>query len=169
MIGIRKGTVYPPIETYIALKGKVGPEDMMLVVLYEKNESEGFQAFEKKMLLNNPMFTSKLETKTHSVYLFNFQMHQNDWFNFIMGKYSKLSSGLKNAIKLYYGDSTKGYMYMESYLFPQKHFDKYAELLNVDVDVLKKIGELCDGCDLEKETLVIPVDEFVILDKSRNL
>lgn len=166
MVGVRKTVAYPPVETYMALEGRVTPDDMVLVVLYKRNDSEGFIAFEKKMLTSNPMFLSKLQTETHVVYLFNFQMHQNDWFNFLLGKYSKLSASFKNAIKLYYGDNSKGYSYMESYLFPQKYFDKYSELLGVDVDILKAIGELCDGCDLEKETLKIPVEDFVVLNKS---
>jgi len=117
------------------------------------------------MLLDNPMFQEKYQTNDKYIYLFNYSMHQNDWFNFLMGKYSKLSTQLKRSIKLYYGETSVQYQYMDSYLYPQKYFDKYAELLGIEVKILKKLGELCDSWDVEKETLTIPVEQFLILDK----
>lgn len=165
-LGIKKTSNFLPVETYVCLAGKVYPEDMMLVVLYKKDESEGFKQFETKMLTGNPLFHKKHETHTHYVYLFNYELYKDDWFNFLLGKYSKLSPLLKRSIKVYYGETTKGYVYMDTYLYPEKYFDKYAELLNVDVDILKRLGELCDECDLLKETLEIPVQDFVVLDKT---
>jgi hypothetical protein len=83
-----------------------------------------------------------------------------------MGRYSKLSTVLKRAIKTYYGESSTEYDYIESYLYPEKYFEVYAKLLDVDVKMLKKIGELCDPCDLEKEKLKIPVEDLEILQKT---
>ena len=42
-------------------------------------------------------------------------------------------------------------MYIESYVFPEVYFDKYAEILGVDVELLKITGELCETYDCEKE------------------
>ena len=41
----------------------------------------------------------------------------------------------------------------------------YAKLLDVSVSTLKELGELCDPCDLEKETLKIPAEELELLKK----
>ena len=47
------------------------------------------------------------------------------------------------------------YSYLDSYLYPKEYFEEYATLLDMDVDDLRKIGELCDACDLTKENLKI--------------
>ena len=44
---------------------------------------------------------------------------------------------------------------MSSYLHPDKHFHDYAECLNIKVEVLETVGELCSIPDLDKETLTI--------------
>ena len=44
---------------------------------------------------------------------------------------------------------------MNSYLYPDKYFDDYAECLNVDIDILKVVGELCETPNIEKETLSV--------------
>jgi hypothetical protein len=82
-----------------------------------------------------------------------------------MGRYSKLSNVLKRAIKNYYGENSSEYKYIESYLFPDRYFENYAKLLDVEASVLKKVGELCDPCDLDKEKLKIPVDNLENLTK----
>jgi hypothetical protein len=99
------------------------------------------------------------------VYLFDYESYKNDWFNFILGKYSKLSNPLKKAIRLYYGENSSEFKYIESYLHPEKYFDLYAKLLNIEPAVLKQVGELCDPCNIEKETLKIPVEHLENLKK----
>ena len=44
---------------------------------------------------------------------------------------------------------------MHSYLIPEKYFSNYAELLDVEVEDLIKVGELCSKPDLEKENLIL--------------
>lgn len=165
-LNIKKSSHFSPVETYVSLEGRVFPEDMTLVVLFNKDMSTGFQVFEKKMIIENPLFSKKIETRSHFIYLFNFEMYRDDWFNFLLGKYSKLSPTLKKLIKNFYGETSRSYEYMDSYLYPEKYLQTYADLLNVDVRILKKIGELCDACDLDKENLQVPVEDFVVLDKS---
>jgi hypothetical protein len=97
--------------------------------------------------------------------VFDFHIYKNDWFNFILGKYSKLSNVLKRAIKNYYGDKSTEYKYIETFLYPEKYFSTYAKLLDVDVKLLEDTGELCDACDMEKENLKIPVEDLEILKK----
>ena len=46
---------------------------------------------------------------------------------------------------------------MESYLFPDKFFNMYANLLGTSEKLLREVGELCSKLDLERETLVAEI------------
>lgn len=155
-LGIKRTADYTPSGTYLAIEGYIGAEDVKLICTYDYKDSKKFRDFEQHMLIENPLFYDKIEMKDMIVYIFDFDIYQADWFNFILGKYSKLSTTLKKAIKNYYGQTSAEYDYMDSYLHPQDYFAEYASLLDVDIQQLKKIGELCDACDIEKETLKIP-------------
>lgn len=164
-LGIKRTTLNTPAGTYISLEGKVRPEDAKLVCSYKKDNSEKFKTFEEQMLISNPLFVEKIEIKDYNLYVFDLEIYENDYFNFLLGKYSKLSSHLKRAIKTYYGESSAEYKFIETYLYPERYFDTYAKLLEIDIEVLKKTGELCDPCDLTKETLKIPVEDLEITNK----
>jgi len=165
-LGIRRTSNIAPTGTYLSLEGKIDPEDMKLIVAFKPTDTEGFKTFETQMLLTNPLFESKLDVKDYTLYIFNFDMYKDDWFNFLLGKYSQLSVVFKRAIKAYYGETSSEYKYMETYLYPEKYHGVYAKLLDVDIDVLKKNVELCDACNLEKETLKIPIKDLELLEKT---
>ena len=82
---------------------------------------------------------------------------------FIKGKYSKISTKSKNLILNFFDKNSGNYKYIEGYLFPDAHFSNYAELLDVDFELLEKVGELCDKPDLEKETLTILINNLTEL------
>ena len=134
-------------------------------VLFLKQDKEKIQTFEEMMLISNPLFVEKIQIKDYNIYIFDLEIYQNDYFNFILGKYSKLSNVLKKAIKSYYGENSAEYKFIESYLFPEKYFEVYAKLLDINVETLVNLGELCDPCDIEKETLKIPVEDLELLKK----
>lgn len=157
-LGIKKASEFFPSGTYICLEGKYDPDDMKLLCSYKIVVSDEFRDFEEKMLISNPLYTETIHIQGYNIYVFDFQIYKNDWFNFLLGKYSKLSTVLKRAIKNYYGENSTEYKYIETYLYPEKFFDVYATLLDVDAGELKKIGELCDVWSDEKETLKIPVE-----------
>ena len=58
------------------------------------------------------------------------------------------------------GVFTDNYVYVDSYLFSEKYFSLYADLLGVDENLLKEVGELCSPPDLEKENLIAEVLEI---------
>lgn len=155
ILGIKKGSYATPIGTYIAIEGMYDADETKLICTYKHDESHEFKEFEEQMLITNPLFYNVIEIEEYKLYIFDLKLYESDWFNFILGKYSKLSSVFKRAIKSYYGEKSPEYKYMESYLFPDKYFEDYAKILAVDIDDLKAIGELCDPCNLDKETLVI--------------
>jgi hypothetical protein len=159
-LGIRKDSQFNPSGTYISLPGKYGAEDMKLIVSFRITESEDYKDFESQWLTGNPLYEEHFRVREYNIYVFDFQMYQNDWFQFITGKYSKLSMILKKAIKSYYGDKSSEYKYIDSYLFPEKYYDVYAKLLDIDAKDLKRIGELCDPWDMDRESLKIPVENL---------
>lgn len=165
-LGIKRTSNFTPTGVYLSIYDNIGPDDVKLICSYKNDTSEGFKKFEEQMLLSNPLFSHIINIGDYKLYVFDFEIYQTDWFNFLLGKYSKLSPVLKRAIKTYYGDKSSEYKYIETYLFPEKYFELYAKLLDVSVNTLKELGELCDPCDLEKETLKIPVVDLEILKKT---
>ena len=155
ILGIKKAASFTPVGTYIALEGLYTADECKLICYYKNNETKEFKDFEEQMLITNPLFYRLIDADEYKLYIFDLKIYEPDWFNFILGKYSKLSTVFKRAIKSFYGEKSPEYKYMESYLFPDKHFENYAKILAVDVEDLKIIGELCNPCDLDKEILVI--------------
>lgn len=155
-LGIKRNSPFKPKGTYISIENLIGPEDVRFICTYEKDDSEEFKEFEIDMLVKNPLFVEKIDVGNNTIaYIFDYDIYANDWFYFIMGKYSKLSNVLKKAIKAHYGANSSEYIYMDTYLYPEEYYEMYSKILDIDVDTLKKIGELCNPCDLEKETLKI--------------
>jgi hypothetical protein len=159
-LGISKNSQFTPSGTYISLPGKYGAEDLKLIVSFKHDCTQEFMDFESRMLIGNPLFEESFKIRDYVIYVFDYNVYQNDWFHFLTGKYSKLGSVLKKAIKTYYGDKSNEYKYLDSYLYPEKYYDVYAKLLDVDTKDLKLIGELCDPWDMDKETLKIPIENL---------
>lgn len=155
-LGTKKNDPFTPTGTYISIEDCIGPEEIRLICTFEKNETEEFKEFEKQILIENPLYEQKIEIENYYVYIFDFQIYENDWFSFLLGKYSKFSSMLKKAIKQYYGKNSQEYKFIDTYLYPEDHFETYSKILDVSVDDLKQIGELCNPYDETKETLKIP-------------
>ena len=164
-LGIKKESYFTPSGTYIVMFGKYGAEDMKLMVSFKVDYTAAYQDFESQMLLSNPLYLETISVGDYNIYVFDYQIYQNDWFSFLLGRYSKFSSTLKKAIKAYYGEHSSEYQYIETYLYPEKFYELYAKLLDMDVKDLKKIGELCDPWDESKETLKIPVENLETLRK----
>ena len=94
------------------------------------------------------------------VYIFNFKDLKDDYLKITKGKYSQLSNRYKQKILEFFKHHRAHHAYIESYLYPDKYFTMYSDLLNVKVEVLKEVGELCskpnfkyDSKDLTTEIL----------------
>lgn len=165
-LGIRRTGTYSPTGTYISIHGVIPPEDVRLICTFKKETSDKFNQFEQDMIIENPLFLEKITTDSDfNVYVFSLEnSYEADFFNVILGKYSRLSTPLKRAIKQYFGEKSLEYKYIETYLYPDRFFDNYSSLLGIDTDTLKRIGELCDPIDLEKECLVLPSKDLIIFE-----
>lgn len=159
-LGIKKNVKFTPIDTYISLGSLITADEMKLIVSYKHIDSEEFQTFEKEELLSNPLFNQMILIEDYNLYVFDFDKYKQDWTNFLLGKYSKLSTVLKRAIKTYYGQTSTQYQYVDTYLYPAEYYELYAKLLGVELEIIEKAAELCDPVDLEKENLKISIKDL---------
>lgn len=161
-LGIKRGSC-SPIETYAAWKGVHDLGDCKFTCLYHLRNDSEFRNFEKTKLFGNKLFFDFKETPDKkAAYTFDFSGFKTDWECFLTGKYSKMSNEHKSKIKLFYGVNSPNYAYIESFLYPEKYFGMYSEIMNVDKKILKDVGELCDKPDLDLETLDISIKSLEI-------
>lgn len=71
------------------------------------------------------------------------------------GKYSMISPASKKKLLNFFPFSHGNQVYLMSFLFPERYMETYASILDVKVDLLKRVGELCDRPDLEKERVQV--------------
>jgi hypothetical protein len=161
LLDIKRGTSVVPSETYLAWGTSYTTEDMKLICVYTRRNDQEYIQFEKNILLkHNRLCDYVIIDDTTSVFTFDFSDLKQDWYHFINGKYSKMNIDIRRKILTYFAKSSGNYAYIESYLFPDNHFKKYAELLDVPVALLKSVGELCSKPDMEKEMLMIEVADL---------
>jgi len=164
LLDIKRGTVIIPTDTYISWNTGYSPEDMKLICIYQTTNDNEYLIFEKNILLKHTRLHDYIKVdNTTSVYTFDFSDLKKDWEYFIDGKYSKMSSATKNKILNYFDRVSANYVYVEIYLFPEPHFKTYANLLDVSIELIEKVGELCSKPDLEKETLTILINNLTEL------
>lgn len=158
LLDIKRGTSVVPSETYLSWNNTVDSEDMKLVCIYHPRTDPEYVNFEKNVLLKHNRLSDYIKVDDNTlVVIFDFSDLNIDWFLFKQGKYSQMDTKLKRKILDFFDKRSGNYAYVESYLFPEKHFETYAKILEVDVDFLISIGELCTPPDLEKETLVLEI------------
>jgi len=167
LLDIRRGTQIVPSETYLSWNDVHNPEDKKLVCVYETDE-ETYAEFEKNILLKHTRLCSYNKINAQqSVFVFDFSDLGSDWNHLLYGRYSKISLELKRKIVNFFDKSSGNYVYVTSYMFPDKFFSRYAEILDIPVDILINVGELCDKPDLEKEKLLIEIANFENIKDSR--
>jgi len=163
-LSIPKTLNYNPVNTYLSWKDDIHYTDYKLLVEFDKIDDDSFRAFEKQMFFRNPLFENYFECeKNKNIYIFDYSSLKEDWDNLLIGKYSKLSNQLKDAIKNHYGVNTANWVYIKSYLYPSNYYNIYAELLTSNrkdfqqmLLLLRNLEELCDKFneDLEDCKLV---------------
>jgi len=158
LLGIRRGASVIPEITYISWEGNITPGDTKLITIYPKRADKEYLNFEKHVLVNHSRASDFIELNDKQLMItFDFSDIKEDWEHFLNGRYSQMNVKLKRSIRDFFDKNSANYVYIDSYLFPEKYFQLYADLLNVKLDLLKEVGELCSKPDLEKETLVAEV------------
>ena len=165
-LGIKKSS-YGPENTYLSIDGLITPEEMKLICVFKKSDTEKFKVFEEQQILTNPLYVKKIDAESKNIYVFDLYLYKDDWMYFMLGKYSKFSTMLRRAIRMYYGETSGEYKYLHTFLNPDEYFNKYADLLQMDVDILKNVGELCNPCNKDKETLKISLENLEVLQENQ--
>ena len=156
LLGIKRGSPVIPEETYLSWNGMHEAEDKKLICLYPKRTDDSFKLFNKNIILNHKRLHNVYDLgEDKIVYVFDFSDLNDDWNKIVNGKYSKVNPSIKNKILNFYDKNTGNYLYVKSYLYPDKYFSEYAEMLGVTESCLKKVGELCSLPDYEKECLML--------------
>ena len=168
LLGIKRGNSVIPIETYICWDGHYTSQDMRLICLYETNDSADYAKFERTILAKHTRLVDFVKNKNKSIFVFDFSDLEENWDHFLNGQYSKLNASTKNKILKFFDKNSGNYAYMYSYLMPEKHFETYADILGVNEDMLRKVGELCDKPDIDKETLVFEEADLDSLEEQIN-
>lgn len=153
LLGFKRGIKVVPSETYLAWDPFYIPEDMKLVCLYHPQESDDYKNFEENVLLKHTRLVDIKEINSNNkLFIFDFSDLDENWHYLVNGNYSKIKNSIKGDICSFFDNTSANFVYIRSYLYPNKYFNDYAECLNVDVEMLEVVGELCNKPDLEKET-----------------
>jgi hypothetical protein len=154
ILEIKRGASVTPIETYLSWETQYSLSDRKLICHYHLRDDAEFITFEKEKLLGNKLFYDFKQVEDNKgVYIFDFNSYSEDWDAIVSGKYSKLSSIYKKKVENFYGRTNSNYAYIESYMYPEKYYKMYSEMIGVKESILKEVGELCDLIDFSKETL----------------
>ena len=167
ILEIKRGSSVTPIETYISWDGQYSPKDMKLMCLYHLRDDMEFRNFEKdKLLKNKHFFDFKQVEGNKGVYVFDFSPYKKDWDKLMLSKYSQVTYPYKKKIENFYGRRDSNFAYVESFLYPEKYYAMYSEMILVTEELLREVGELCSKIDLEKETLTAKVKNLQFNPKS---
>lgn len=155
VIGIKRDTRHPFLQSYTAWKDVYNPYDQKLILTYHKKmDDESWDDYLLNQLMGSKMFNEYHEIDEYTIAV-SFDLHclEHDYRCFMEGKYSMMSRILKQKVRDYYGPDSPEWVYMESFLFPSRYTKVYSILLDVDEEHIKFTGELCDKPNLELETL----------------
>ena len=171
LLEIQKGVKYVPINTYMAWEGQYSFEDSKLMCLYQQKFTKAFAKFEEFQLLNHKYLDDYRELdKDLHLYVFDLVNYKKDIQNVIKGSYSKMRKKTKTQILDFFGDIAPISEYIESYIYPEYYHEDYANELNVNLEDIERVWELCSKPDLEKENLKIKIKELnIIKEKSISL
>jgi hypothetical protein len=158
LLGIKRGSTAVPEQTYLSWESYIKTEDVKLITIYNNRTDSEYIQFEKNILLKNPRVTDYIKLQDDkTLFTYDFTDLSDDFHNIVNGKYSKVSKDIKYKLLNHFDKYSGNRTYLETYLFPEKYFTLYAELLNVDESLIREVGELCSPPDLEKENLVAQV------------
>ncbi|MBM3160141.1 MAG: hypothetical protein FJZ66_02310 [Bacteroidetes bacterium] len=153
LLGFERGNVVPE-EVYFSISDKYKPEDRKLVLVYDPRMDLKYESFKEDRLVNHKLLHERLEDQNgNDIFVFDMSSFAADWDLFFAGKYSQMSLKIRNEILNFFEKNSGNYIYVNSFLFPEKWFKRYAEILDVSEELLKEVGELCDIPNLEKEQL----------------
>lgn len=151
LLGFERGKVVPE-EVYFSMTDKYTAEDRKLVLVYDPKMDLKYETFKVVKLVNHKLLHERIEDQNgNEIFVFDMSGFASDWDLFIAGKYSQMSLEVRCQILNFFEKKSANYAYLQSFLFPEKWFKRYSEILDVSEALLKEVGELCDVPNLVKE------------------
>ncbi len=167
LLGLEKGLDYVPEQTYIAWEDVYEPNNLKFICLYKAKVNEKYIQFVKNNILKNELFDNTIKLNENEfLHVFDLSKHKDDFEFFLEGKYSKISNENKISIETFFASNLKMSSYIEGFLYPELYHKDYADELNVDIEIIKDVHELCSLPNLEKETLKKKIPEEMKLLKN---
>ena len=155
LLGIKKGVRFVPIQTYLSWNGYYTENMNKFLCLYsiDTNDLE-FENFQKLHLRTHKNFEEyHVIDNINHLYVFDLSEFEEDIDKFKEGKYSEMTKKSKEIICDFFGEKGTIADFVESYLYPNYYWDDYSDILNVDINTLMDVGELCDRPNMKKEDL----------------
>tara|TARA_R110000744_G_scaffold371530_1_gene482578 strand:+ start:5508 stop:6062 length:555 start_codon:yes stop_codon:yes gene_type:complete len=155
LLGIKKGVRFVPVQTYVSWNGYYTKDMNKFLCLYsiDKNNSE-FKSFQDFHLKSHESFEEyHIIDDFNHLFVFDLSLFKKDILKFKEGKYSEFTEKTKEIISLFFGEKGTIAEYVESYLWPDYYYDEYSKMLDVDINVLMSVKELCDKPNFIKEDL----------------
>jgi len=160
LLDIKKGSSVLPVETYLSWQDNYDITSAKLIVTYKIREDNDYIQFEKHVLLKHSRLTDFKKAGDTFIAIFDFSDLQKDWDYLVEGKYSLLNTFMKRKVCAYFQDNKANSLYINSYLYPEDHYEIYSDLLNADIDILKDVGELCSKPNLQLECFTETVESL---------
>lgn len=151
-------------ETFMIVDDPAGKDRKLFVVdlltdqpnVYTTKANISFEQFFKNNVMKNQRFvSSELIGKSRVRCYFDLSDLRDDVEAVKLGRYSKISDTSKKKLMNYFPVGHGNRNYLKSYLYPDLFIRIYAQILDVEEDLLREVGELCDKPNFEKEHVVL--------------
>ena len=153
LLKLKKGIAYVPIQTYVCWEQAYTLNDYMFFCEYHAPSSDKFIKFCDKYLKNHKYFMEHIVFKNNKhLFIFNYKAYKNDYDRFIKGKYSQFSLDTKLIILDFFNSSGNMSDYIHSFLSPDNAHADYANALDISIEKIIDVYEVCSIPDIEKET-----------------
>lgn len=153
LLDMKNSYMYTPVETYICWENVYTISDKKLICRYNTDVTRSFKNFERKFVMPNKYLEDIIYLNKCIIYIYDMNDFNEEYINFLKGKYSHFKENYKQKINKYYSKQNGNNESVDSYLYPVEYHEVYADKLNVDIKIIMDTFELCSKPDLDKETL----------------
>ena len=154
LLRLKKGIDFVPAETYCFWDEIYDAMDYKFICLYKTKYTKAFATFQINHL---PLLKNNMEhydLGNEQLIIFDMKQYRHDYDKFIEGRYSAFGIDSKIAILDYFGGQGRISSYVKSFLTPDEDLHRlYSDYLDVDLELIKDVHELCSKPDIIQETL----------------
>ena len=153
LLKLKKGVAYVPIQTYVCWEQAYTISDYKFFCEYHAPLSAKFIKFCDRYLKSHKLFLEHLDLGDNKhIFIFNYKDYKKDFDRFIEGKYSQFSLDTKIIILDFFNTSGNMSNVIHSFLSPDKAHADYADALDVSIEKIIDVYEICSIPDIKKET-----------------